>query len=248
MHLPHFWSGKVAGLIRRVTFLLLWLGTLCSAETAAVPSLTWDQSTVELKAPLDAAPNTKLEARFPFKNTADHIIEVVTVQSDCGCTVPELKPRRYTPGQIGVLTALYPVGDKVGREEKHLAICTSDAPDKPTILTVIMDVPKLLDLNPAALVWKTGDSPVAKIVAINGMDGIVIKRLTVSTSQMLFAPALHLTKVGTQYELEVTPTRTDLVCTGQIILSGDFEVVTNKEGGKSQNISKVILLHVDINP
>ena len=90
----------------------LWLGSVCSASGIEGSSLIWDQSTVELKAPLDAVPGTKLEARFSFKNTADHEVEVISIQSDCGCTVPELKPRRYAPGETGVLTARYPVETK----------------------------------------------------------------------------------------------------------------------------------------
>jgi hypothetical protein len=203
---------------------LLTVLLLISFAGTALGDITWKQTTCELHTAPDADPNTVLEAHYLFENAGSGSVDITAMQSDCGCTVPALAKRHYQPGEEGEITARFTVGEQMGRKEKHISVTVSGQA-QPTVLTLIATVPELLRFDPPSLSWEKGEANTVKKIRVQAGEGIAVEALTVASSQTLFTAELHPSGGKGQYELAVTPARTDLSLQATFSLSGRFRIV-----------------------
>lgn len=211
--------------------------------------LRWTATRIELRAAAGADAATVLEARYPFVNAGTVPVEIASLQSDCGCTVPELARRRLAPGEQGEILARFTVGERVGRQEMHVTLAVVGQ-TQPTTLTLVVLIPELLRLRPGFLWWRQGEEKTPKTLAIAAGEGVTVRRLGVHSSQALFACELRVVEEGRHHELRVTPERTDLPLMAQLSLTGEFEVsVPAAAGGGpggSRTFTKVLTAHAAV--
>ena len=74
------------------------------SPTSAPPALTFDPPSLELG---DVRPGQKVTRTVTYRNTGDQALNIVWVQSSCGCTVAQPEKRSLAVGESGRLTVAY---------------------------------------------------------------------------------------------------------------------------------------------
>ena len=72
---------------------------------------------------------------FMFKNTGDAPINISSVKSSCGCTIPEWPKKPVLPGETGEIKALYNSKNRLGSFVKSITV-TSNASETTTIVRI----------------------------------------------------------------------------------------------------------------
>lgn len=116
--------------------------------------LTWEQTRLEHEAPLM---EQAYHARFNFTNTSGQTIQIVDIQSTCGCTAAEMAKRSYAPGESGTVEATFTYGTRTGAQHKAVTVVTDDG-NRHT-LDIHVAIPVLANLSPRVVQWRQGSSP-----------------------------------------------------------------------------------------
>jgi hypothetical protein len=174
--------------------------------------LTWPQKTVELSTDGKSA---AIEARFPFSNDGKTPVDIVQVQTSCGCTTVALDQHHYEPGQKGEIVAHYAIGNQVGLQKKTILVSTAGAPVG-TALTLIVHIPELLHMQPAFLTWKHGETNTAKVITIESTNSaaLPLRDVSVQSSNSALAAEVEPTRSRDEYEITVRPK-----ATGELIVA-----------------------------
>ena len=193
-HRPRPYAALAAAL-----FASLWTTRPATAE------LTWAKKVIELKAD---ARTTVLEAKFHFTNTGKKPVDIRQIESSCGCTTAELEQRHYEPGASGDIVARYTLGSHVGLQTKTIAVSASDR-DQPTILTLAIQIPEILRIDPPFVAWKHGEALKTKQITLELMQDTAINDISVQSSNAGINVVMQTLVKGRKYGLAVTPARTD---------------------------------------
>ena len=145
---------------RRIAHAVILLHLIASTIWAS--SLEWERR----EASLTASPRQeKIELSFAFTNSGAVPVTIKSAKPSCDCTVAELGKKTYAPSESGELKVVYKIEGKVGKRERTITIET-DEPGEPTVLTLKVDIPELVEVKPRLLVWRAGDTPDEKAVDI----------------------------------------------------------------------------------
>ncbi len=172
--------------------------------TRAAAELTWANKVAELKA--DARTST-LEAKFHFTNTGRQPVDVRQIESSCGCTTAELTQRHYEPGESGDIVARYTVGSHTGRQDKTIAVFTSDR-EAPTTLTLSVQIPEVLRIAPPYVAWKHAEDAKTKTIILEQVQEAPVEDIAVQSSNAGISVTLQTLVKGRKYRLDVTPAQT----------------------------------------
>lgn len=177
--------------------------------------LSWERREVTLQG--EGMQDTPVfEARFPFTNTGQAPVEIRSVQTSCGCTTAQLPKRRFEPGEHGEILARFEAGERVGRQEKTIAVETDDGAGGPTTLRLVAEIPEGARLRPAFVFWFRGEEPVPKTLTLessaDGAAGGMAPRLTgVRVESSIDSMKVETREVtpGQRWELTVHPAQMD---------------------------------------
>ena len=184
---------------------VLVLGGFAAGVQVAQAELTWKQKTIQIKA--DASMGV-VEAKFSFTNNGAKAVDVLQVESSCGCTTAELERRHYDPGQGGEIVARYTLGNHVGRQRKTIAVKTNDQ-SEPTILTLVTDIPEMVRIQPPFVTWSKGDEKQPKTMILETVGNFSLQDIELHTSNPAMAVDLKPLVKGRKYQITVTPGNTD---------------------------------------
>ncbi len=182
-------------------FVILWLLTLVPATA----QLAFQNQELTLR---KKAADEKVDVTFQFKNTTDHVIEIKSVTSSCGCTTPALQKKIYEAGESGEIRAIFKFGQRTGRQVKYITIAYAipeHVPDDRLKLEVIIVAPVLI--QPTLVFWKRDSELAPRKISIRLDPDLDLKISKVSNSNDDFRTDLSETNAG-QYELSVTPRTT----------------------------------------
>jgi Protein of unknown function (DUF1573) len=197
---------------KALQFLILVLLFLGVAESC-VAALEWTTTSARLKAEIG---QEKAVTLFFFRNAGDHAIRIVSAASSCGCLVAKPDKDHYAPGESGAILAEMNLAGRVGLQSRPITITTDDAPGKPTILTVIVDIPETLTIKPRLLFWRLGSNAEEKSAEIVIADPAKITLGNVQCDSPLFEVHLEHQGNGATYLLRVKPKDTSSPITGVI--------------------------------
>ncbi len=187
----------------RCTMLTLAFAMMIASSSQA--ELTWKQLAVDLRAD---AKSTVLEARFPFTNTGMVPVDIIGVESSCGCTTVSLEKRHYEPRETGEIVARYTVGTQVGAQQKTVEVQTNDGRE-PTVLTLNVQVPEVLHIQPTFLQWKHGEPLSDKVITLEMVQNLSVKDISAQSSAANFTTEIKTLVPGRKYALTVRPQSTD---------------------------------------
>jgi Protein of unknown function (DUF1573) len=118
---------------RLTRFLPVAFALLAAATPAFSAGLQWDRESVDVTAQPDAR---VVHVDFPFRNTSDRVITIVSVETSCRCTSADTAKTTYAPGEKDVVGVDFTVGAQSGVVEKSVTV-TTDGPElKPVVLSL----------------------------------------------------------------------------------------------------------------
>lgn len=112
------------------------------------------------------ASEEKVEFSFPFENTGSTEVTITEVKSSCGCTTAKLDQKTYAPGESGEITGAFNIGSRQGLQRKTVRLATDSVAQPQILLTIEVNIPKLISIEPGMLLWRKGEVPDVKTLKI----------------------------------------------------------------------------------
>lgn len=167
-----------------------------------------------------------IEANFTFTNNGKGAAKILSVQSGCHCLEARAPEGEIAPGAGGVVVGVFKVGVFQGLVEKQMhAHVLDDAGTREVILTVAVQVPEVIRVEPGTLTWTVGQNPVEQSLLITAIwpEKIQIKQL--ECSQKSFGFRIETIEDGKQYKVHVKPndTKEQTLALLQILTDSRFE-------------------------
>jgi hypothetical protein len=181
--------------------------------------LHWDDPEQNLK----AKPGDKEAVmKFHFVNAGQTAIKIVNVRTSCGCTTAALAKDKYAPSEAGDIEARFSFGSHTGRQEKTITVTTSDAPDRPTYLRLVVDIPQAVILQPEFVLWKIGEPVDTKKFRVAIGEGFSARLLGVETDNPDIRFEVKPITPGKELEVSVTPNDTKRPQSGTLLIKTDY--------------------------
>jgi uncharacterized protein DUF1573 len=197
------------------SILLLFLGSV----TPIFAQLKWDQP----KQVLSAKPGDKaVTAKYRFTNNGSATVKIVDVRPSCGCTTTTLAKQTYAPGESGEIDATFNFAGHIGQQEKWIYVTTDLAGTEPALLTLAVDIPPEIAIQPEFVMWRIGDPLSSKTIRIVVPDGFPTKIVAVQTDNPTIQVQLHEVWAGKEWEVKVTPTATNDVVKAVVLIRSDY--------------------------
>ncbi len=177
---------------------------LLASVLPCAASLEWATTDLTLKAAVGQA---RAVAVYRFRNTGDRPVRIVALDPSCRCMAAEPGKAVYAPGEEGEIRVDVSLAGYVGRLRRSVAVETDDPGHRYTDLTLTLDVPEPVSIEPRFLFWRVGESPAAKRLRI-----VVANPAAVSLGRVVSEnPAFHVRLTpegGGRYQLIVQPKET----------------------------------------
>lgn len=93
----------------------------------------------------------KVTAHFKFTNKGDAPLEIINVETSCGCTSAKPAKNTYAPGESGELDVHFDSGRFSNQVTKRVTVVTNDPKKPKTILTISADIQVDVNLKPSSL-------------------------------------------------------------------------------------------------
>jgi uncharacterized protein DUF1573 len=194
--------------------LLLLLGSV----TPIFAQLKWEQPQQKFSVkPGDKA----VTAKYRFINESTSPVTIVDVRPSCGCTMATLAKKTYAPGESGEIDATMKFAGHTGHQEKWIYVTTNVAGKEPMLLTLAVDIPPAVTIEPEFVMWRLGDPATPKTIRIVVPDGFPAKIVAVQTDN----PAIQVQlqpQAGNQWEVNVTPTGTKSLVKAVVSIRSDY--------------------------
>lgn len=158
-----------------------------------VPYLAFETKRIEHTA---QPGETSFKANFPFTNKTDKVVEVLHVQSTCGCTVATLEKMTYEPGEGGVIEAVFEYGDRAGPQEKTVSVMTlsaGGAGPQMEHLTIAVNLLDPLRVVPRLISWRSSEGGEERHLQVRLEPSLDPKPVRVETSDPAFEAHLEPT-------------------------------------------------------
>jgi hypothetical protein len=165
-----------------------------------------------------------VKVSFKFRNKGTKPVKILDLESSCSCLSSEMDKAVYQPGEEGTGTAEFKVSTFVGRHEKILTAHTDDPQQPEWVITFILDIPAVVDIEPKTLQWWIGDELVEKTttVKMNADTPMKITNITATRDNVEFS--WKEIKPGQEYLVTVKPKTTKDVTLGALKIETDSKI------------------------
>lgn len=174
------------------------------------------------------------QARFNCTNTGAEPVDILSVQTSCGCLKAVATANRIMPGAAGSIAVTFDAHDKTGPQRKSIAVRSSDNPKLPVILYVEANIPEVYTLDTKRLEWPLNGNHEPKTCRLVNRLGDPVRLISVSSSSDQFAAELKPIRDGFEYEVKVCPVES--------AVSGLVEVTVQTECPPEIRESRVYIL------
>jgi len=196
---------------------------LCYLQTAFA-GLEWEKQILEFHPKLE---DKQATAVFRFTNSGTKDLTIKEVSHTCGCLLSKAETRSYKPGEKGEVIGTFIFENRIGLHEQKIEVITDDQACRKVTLTIKAYIPELYHVKPKFVYWKQGEMPSVKKIKIVKEVDKEIKLGEVTVSNAHFKVDLIPIVAGKEYELQVSPTKTDRDIKAIISIATDW-VVENK--------------------
>jgi hypothetical protein len=164
----------------------------------------------------------KAVAKFHFVNAGQSAIKIASVRTSCGCTTAALTKDQFAPGEAGDIEARFEFGNHTGHQEKTIAVTTSDAPNRPTYLRLVVDIPEPVILRPEFVLWKIGEPVDAKKFRVAVGKGFTAKLLGIESDNPDIRFVVNTITPEKELEVSVTPNETRRPQSATLVIKTDY--------------------------
>lgn len=223
--MPHRIGGAVVGdartgrlvmpnSLQTLRYCVGLLLAFCAGMTPCLGVVVWDKKVIELDASAEAK---TLAVVYNFKIDGESSVTFAPIKTSCGCAAAELTKQTWAPGESGELKVTFTIGDRLGRQEKTIEVATVETSDKPTVLTLRVDIPEKVICSSRMLLWKVGDDASEKSAIISAGSSLDISEIEFPTSpNSLVATSVEIIEPGRKYRVVMRPSDTSAVRTVHI--------------------------------
>jgi Protein of unknown function (DUF1573) len=168
----------------------------------AFGQLNWEnpKQTFDAKS-LDRA----IVAKYRFTNVGTQPVKIQDIKVSCGCTTAALSKTEFAPGESGEIEAKFTFGGRTGEQQKAIAVTTSASPEQPTILRLVVNIEETVKIQPAFVMWMTGEPAVSKTIRITVAEDAPVKIESVVSDNSGVKVQMAELRAGKEYELQVVP-------------------------------------------
>lgn len=187
--------------------------------TSTYAGLKWDnpEQTFTIK-PTDSS----VVAKYRFTNTGTAPVTIDSVRTSCGCTTANLTKKEYQPGESGEIEARFEVGGRVGHQEKAILVTTSESPQNPAVLRLIVDIPESVKITPEMVFWRVGEAPEPKTIEVSVSDESPAKIVSVVSSKPDIKATVEDTLPAKKATIHITPADTSHAGNATLVIRMDY--------------------------
>jgi len=132
--------------------VLLALGSGASGQGVA-PATATGTPKIVFAQPIhnfgELKPNAEVTHEYAFTNAGDGTLEIIRVQSTCGCAAVAPSKKLLAPGESSVIKITYHAGRTAGMSEKKILVYTNDPEQPESVLTIRAAIKTDLEFNPS---------------------------------------------------------------------------------------------------
>ena len=142
---------------------------LLAMVAASAQALTWESSVHEVT--VDGNQES-VTTTFRFRNAGGKPVRIISLRPSCDCLSANTKPPNevIAQGESGELRVEFALGGRAGRQEKTITVTTDDAPNAPTVLRLIVDIPEPVAISPKFIFWRVGEPAAEQAIEITLAD------------------------------------------------------------------------------
>lgn len=200
----------------------LWTGSILASAIGSLSALglTWESTSISYEA---SPEDTAYTSVYSFSNESDQVVTIESVRSSCGCTVPELKKRKYAPGESGTIEAIFTFGTRTGLQRKTISVVTDEAEADRQDLILEVAIPILIEVRPFFVFWRKGDEVSTKAIEITVTDPDLIEPVAVDSASDSFQATLRQDDANrSTWYLDITPESTETSGNTHFLIKTDF--------------------------
>jgi hypothetical protein len=185
----------------------------------AFAQLKWDQP----QQVFTPNPGEKtVTARYRFTNIGASPVSILDVHPSCGCTTATLAKKEYAPGESGEIEAKLNFAGHVGHQEKWIYVTTNTVGEEPALLSLTVDIPPEVTIQPKFVMWRIGDPLEPKTMRVVIPDGIPTKIVAAQADNPTMQVRLREVQAGKEWEVKVTPTSTREAIKAMVTIWSDY--------------------------
>jgi len=185
----------------------------------AFAQLKWDQPKQTLTPSLGEKVVT---AKFGFTNVGPSPITIIDIRPSCGCTTTTLAKKGYASGESGEIEAKLNFAGHVGHQEKWIYVTTNVAGSEPALLSLAVDIPPEVTIQPEFVMWRVGDPLEPKTMRVMIPEGIPTNLVAAQADNPTMQVQLREVQAGKEWEVKVTPTSTREAVKAVVTIRSDY--------------------------
>jgi Protein of unknown function (DUF1573) len=203
---------------RSSTVLIFNLWLMLGLVGRGLAELRWEaaEQTFQVKPATE-----EVKAVFRFQNNGSAPVTINEVKTSCGCTTAALAKKEYAPGEAGEIVANFHVAGRTGHQQKKIFVSLSGE-TKPSVLSLVVDIPELVKIEPEFVVWQVGEKAETKTIHVSASEDVPVRIASVTTDN----PALQVTvreiKPGKEVNLELKPSNTSQPQNAVLLVRTDY--------------------------
>lgn len=182
---------------------------LCFAAVTSIRAgMTWEKEAVELTPEIG---EKVVRTAFSFTNTGTTAVSVLSLKPSCGCVATNLEKFIYAPGESGTIKVTFDLDMDKNEllKNRFIKVVTSDTPDTPKMLRLVVHADEAVDVSPEALIWQHGQPPTPQEVVVKAGSDIAAIQLVPTAQNDNFTVEVAPEVEGQRYRLKITPKNTD---------------------------------------
>lgn len=194
----------------------LWIAMLVVLRSLAFAELRWDKDELAFHpAPTDST----VTAEFAFTTTGRESVTIESVQASCACITAKADRKTYRPGEKGLVTAVFDLGQRTGVQDKKIAV-KIEGESEPVTLRMVVHIPELAKLTPQLVFWESGEALSAKVINLTLKPDASLRIIRIACPDPRFAARLDTIEAGRAYQVVITPTQTTTPATAVVTIEG----------------------------
>ena len=178
------------------------LGFLFGALHLPAAGLEWQETELQLRPSVGA---DKVTALFRFRNGGPAQVRIVALRPSCECVTATADSSVYAAGESGVVRAEFELAGREGRQLRTITVETAAEPERPTVLTLMVDLPEAMAVDPRFIAWRIGESPEPKdiLVVLAPANGATL--VSVSGAEPAFHASFQPAERPGHFRVRVVP-------------------------------------------
>jgi hypothetical protein len=194
-------SFQTGGTPRMMNITWASLAALAFCLTARA-ELSWPATELKLVA---QPKQPSVSGEYHFTNKSADAVRILSAKPSCTCLKLEFPRETIPPGSGGAIVVEYEVGGRTGQQEAKITVISSDAPDRPTVLTLSVNIPEEVSLQPRFVFWQRGEPGEKKFLEIVVADPKKYSVESASCADPAFAVTMEPAVTPGHYRLAIKP-------------------------------------------